>query len=76
MAYLNSLEKIPFMGDMVKDIRFHAGTSMATIYFSSGKKIIVNINDEGIYCRKDYFKDSQESIERSIRELKIDSILK
>lgn len=71
MAHLNSIDKLPFMGDFVRDIRFHIGTSMVTIYFQSGKDITLHISDDGSYTRKDYHSDKM----KNIRELKIDSII-
>jgi len=75
MAQLNSIEKLPFMGDMVKDITFHPGLSMATIYFFSGKNITVHINDDGSYSIKDYHNENQENIKKESRERKINTII-
>lgn len=72
MSLSNKISNIPFKDDKVIDVQFFTGNSFATIYFSSGKVLIIHINDDGNYTRMSYMED----VTRNNRNLNIKKILR
>lgn len=71
MSIANRIKELPFKDDKVIDIQFSYGIDMATIFFASGKRLIVNIHDDG-YSRKDYM----EQVSVNNREITLKNLLK
>lgn len=75
MSIANRIKELPFKDDKVIDIQFSYGIDMATIFFASGKRLIVNIYDDG-YSRKDYMEQVSINNKEITRKNKINNILK
>ena len=54
MAWVNDIKDVPYKDDEVLDVQFKYGIGMLTLIFKSGKRLIVHINDDGSFSRKDY----------------------